>query len=87
MSKYIDWKDTAHGRSVNLPRLEESIRDNIFGDWDIKMKSIELAIIRAKNLSSTIFKYIKYYLLQANPIHEASKDTMPNISFLKQYWQ
>ena len=51
------------------------------------MKNVELANIRANNLSSSISEYIKYSLLQANLIHEESKDTFPEISFLKQSWQ
>ena len=87
VSKYIDCQDIAHGRVTDLPRLEESIKDIIFGDWDIKMKSTELAIIRAKNWSSNIFDYIKDSLMQANLIQETPKDTIPNINFLNKSWQ
>ena len=87
LSKYIDWQDTTQGRAANLPHLEESIKDIVFGDQDIKMKSAELAIIKAKNISSNISEYIKDCLFQGSLIQDCLKDILSNIKFLRQYWQ
>ena len=53
VSKYIDFQDTAQGRVVDLPHLEESIKDIVFGDWDIKPKSVELVIIYLPTFMNT----------------------------------
>lgn len=35
---YITWQDTIDGRETYLPKIDESYKDILFTDWDIKLK-------------------------------------------------
>ena len=36
--EHIDWQENWEGRATYLPRIEESQKDIVFGDSDIKIK-------------------------------------------------
>ncbi len=34
VSNFITWQNTADGRKVDVPKLEESHKEILFADWD-----------------------------------------------------
>lgn len=63
ISNFVDWQDSSEGRSVDLPKIEESQKDIVFQEWEIELKHAEMEIFSARDISNNIMESINDSLL------------------------
>lgn len=83
VSNFIDQQNSSEGRSSNLPKIEESHKDIVFQEWEIRIKHVEIAIYSFRDISNKIIESISDSLMQDNPISDFFEDTLPNVKLLK----
>jgi len=66
--EFIEWQETKDERKANLPEIEETHKDILFTDWDVRIKQAELAITRAAEVSKNNIKAVNHTLFSANLI-------------------
>jgi len=86
ISNFITWKDTSNGIKDNLPKIQESYKDILFRDWDIRIKQAEEAIYRERDLTCQITKIARESITDANLITECLGEFLPDTQTLIEYW-
>lgn len=82
ISNLIEWQDSSKGISSNLPKIEESHKDIVFQEWEIRLKHAEMENFNARYISNNIKESISVSLLQANLISNYPEDTFPDVKLL-----
>lgn len=65
---YIEWQESKEGRSVNLPKIEETHKDILFTYWDAQIKQAELVVARVAGVAINIIKVVNHTLHITNLI-------------------
>lgn len=87
ISNFIAWQEKSEGQSTNHHKIEESQKDIVFQEWEIKLKHAEIMIYSSRDISINIIKSINDSLLQANIISDCLEDTLPDVKLLTKTWE
>lgn len=71
VSDFITWKNTLEGRKSDLPKLEESHKEILFGSWDSWLKEAEKATTDAATTTNIIIENINQNLHSSNIAEES----------------
>lgn len=82
ISEFIEWQETKDGRKANLHEIEETHKDILFIDWDVRIKQVRLARARAAGLLKNIIKVVNHTLFVTNLLKEGNLKEMPNLGAL-----
>lgn len=80
---FITWKNTEDGRKANLPKLEESHKENLFASWDSWLKEAEKATTDVLVAVNNVTENINENLHSANLVAESIPSFLPNAKQLE----
>jgi len=56
--EFISWQEFEEGKKADLSNIEESQKDILFVDWDIKLKQAERAVAIATSTTNNIIEVV-----------------------------
>lgn len=83
---FLTWYENFDERLDNLPRIEESHKEIIFGEWEIHVKNGEATVFNAIEISNNPIEVVTHKLFQENIISNGPKGAFPNIKPLTKMW-
>lgn len=70
-----------------MPQIEETHKDILFMDWDMRINQAELLVARVAGVSKNIIKLVNHTLFDTNLIREGNPKEMPNLGALHKSWK